>query len=155
MKLLVQPGDGVSPIVKAINGAKSTVEVLIFRFDRVEVENALVKAVERGVAVHALIAYKNKGGEKGLRSLEMRLLAAGVTVSRTDDDLVRYHGKMMIVDARELYLIGFNFTNLDIERSRSFGIVTDEPKLVKEAVALFHADSRRVPYTPEIDTFVV
>src|SRR5580704_1500768 len=155
MKLLIQPGDGVAPLVKGINDAKSTVEVLIFRFDRVEIENALVKAVSRGVAVRALIAYTNRGGERNLRALEMRLLAAGVTVSRTDDDLVRYHGKMMIVDGHDLYLMAFNFTNLDIERSRSFAVVTDDKETVQEGIRLFDADSKRLPYTPEIDNFVV
>jgi len=154
-KLLVQPGDGVEPLVKAIQDAKETVDILIFRFDRVEVEKALVKAVSRGVAVRALIAYTNRGGEKGLRALEMRLLAAGVTVSRTDDDLIRYHGKMMIVDARILYLLGFNFTHLDIERSRSFGLITDDRKIVAEAIRLFDADSKRAPYEPQMDDFVV
>ncbi len=74
IKLLVQPGDGVEPLVKAIQDAKSTLDVLIFRFDRAEIESALVKAVSRGVAVRALIAYTNRGGEKGLRALEMRPL---------------------------------------------------------------------------------
>jgi hypothetical protein len=39
---------------------------------------------------------------------------------------VRYHGKMMIVDRKEVYILGFNFTHLDIDRSRSFGIVTTQ-----------------------------
>ena len=82
VKLLVQPGDSVTPLVRAINGAKSSVEILIFRFDRGEMERALVRAAERGVFVHALIAYTNRGGEKHLRDLEMRLLAAGVTVAK-------------------------------------------------------------------------
>src|SRR6185312_7066322 len=125
------------------------------RFDRVEIENALLKSIERGVAVRALIAYTNRGGEKGLRSLEMRLLAAGVTVTRTDDDLIRYHGKMMIVDERDLYVMGFNFTNLDIERSRSFGVFTDDSKIVKEAMKLFEADSKRQEYEAGLDTLVV
>ena len=60
----------------------------------------------------------------------MRLLGAGVTVARTADDLVRYHGKMMIVDARELYLMAFNLTNLDIERSRSFAVITEDKEIV-------------------------
>ncbi len=154
-KLLVQPGDGVEPLVKAIQEAKHTLDVLIFRFDRAEIESALVKAVSRGVAVRALIAYTNRGGEKGLRALEMRLLAAGVTVSRTDDDLIRYHGKMMIVDGKVLFLLAFNFTHLDIDRSRSFGLITDEKKIVAEALRLFDADSKRVQYEPETDVFVV
>ena len=76
----------------------------------------------------------------------MRLLAAGVTVARTADDLVRYHGKLMIVDRQELYLLAFNCTSADIERSRSFGIVTRSPALVREAARLFEADAERHPY---------
>ena len=155
MKLLVQPGDGIAPLVKGINDAEKTIQILIFRFDRVEIENALIKAVSRGVDVRALIAYTNRGGEKSLRALEMRLLAAGVTVARTDDDLVRYHGKMLIVDHSELFLMAFNFTMLDIERSRSFAIVTDNKEIVQEAVKLFNADSKRTTYTSGMDTFVV
>jgi phosphatidylserine/phosphatidylglycerophosphate/cardiolipin synthase-like enzyme len=142
-------------LLKAINSAKKSVEIFIFRFDRCEIEKALASAVSRGVQVHALIAYTNRGGEIHLRELEMRLLAAGVTVSRTDNDLVRYHGKLMIVDRRQLFLLAFNFTWLDTERSRSFGIVTANRKHVQEAVRLFEADSQRHPYTPASATFLV
>jgi len=155
MKLLVQPGDGVLPLVQAINNAKKSVEIVIFRFDRSEVAKALAGAVSRGVFVHALIAYTNRGGERNLRELEMELLDAGVTVARTADDLARYHSKYMIIDRRELWLLSFNFTYLDIEHSRSFGLVADNPKLVQEAVKLFEADTKRQPYSAGLATFVV
>lgn len=155
MKLLVQPGDGVAPLVDAINGAKSRVEIAIFRFDRAEIEKALANAAARGVFVHALIAYTNRGGERNLRKLEMRLLEAGITVARTSDDLVRYHDKFLIVDRRELFLLSFNFTHLDIDHSRCFGLVTTNSKLVAEAVKLFEADTKRQPYVPGLPTFVV
>jgi phosphatidylserine/phosphatidylglycerophosphate/cardiolipin synthase-like enzyme len=92
---------------------------------------------------------------QNLRDLEMRLLAAGVTVSRSDNDLVRYHGKLMIVDRRVLFLLAFNYTWLDMERSRSFGIVTTNKKHVDEAAKLFDADTTRRPYTAGSATFVV
>src|SRR5712691_1514074 len=133
VRSLVQPGDGIMPLVKGINSAKKSVEILIFRFDRTEIERALANAVSRGVLVHALIAYTNRGGEKNLRALEMRLLAAGVTVARTADVLLRYHGKMVVIDSRDLYLLAFNFTYADMDRSRSFGVVTRDRKLVQEA----------------------
>ncbi len=101
MRLLIQPEDGVLPIVKGISGAKKSVEIVIFRFDQREIERALGNAVSRGVSVHALIASTNSSGEENLRMLELRLLAAGVTVARTANDLVRYHGKLMIIDRRE------------------------------------------------------
>src|SRR5215831_1305704 len=93
VKLLVQPADGTMPLVKGINGAKKSIEIVIFRFDQGEIEQALARAVNRGVFVHALIAYTNRGGEANLRKLETRMLAAGVTVARTSDDLARYHYK--------------------------------------------------------------
>ena len=155
MKLLLQPDDGVLPVVDAINKAKHRVEIVIFRFDRSEIEKALAGAVSRGVFVHALIAFTNRGGEKELRRLEMRLLAAGVTVARTSHDLARYHSKFLIIDRRELYLLAFNFTHLDIDHSRSFGLVIRNAKVVQEAVRLFEADVKRQTYTGGLPAFVV
>jgi phosphatidylserine/phosphatidylglycerophosphate/cardiolipin synthase-like enzyme len=155
MKLIVQPDAGVAPIVTAIKQARKSVDVLIFRLDRLEIARALEAAVARGVRVRALTAHQNRGGTKVLRKLEMDLLEAGVTVSRTADDLVRYHGKMMIVDGRILHIYGFNFTRLDMEKSRSFGIVTKNHKLVNEAMKLFEADFERQPYTSGYPRFVV
>src|SRR6185295_11793084 len=104
MKLLVQPEDGVFPVLKAINKARRSIDMHIFRLDQKEIEKAL--------------------GAKGLRKLEQRLLDASATISRTDSDLLRYHGKMMIVDGVWLYVFAFNFTRLDIDGSRSLGIAT-------------------------------
>jgi cardiolipin synthase len=155
MEVIVQPEAGVAPILAAIKQARKSLDIVIFRLDRRDVANALRTAVTRGVSVRALIAHTNHGGEKGLRKLEMDLLEGGITVSRTADDLVRYHGKMMIVDARALHLYGFNFTSLDITKSRSFGVVTANKRLVLEASRLFAADFDRQPYTARHDRFIV
>ncbi len=130
-------------------------DIVIFRFDRAELEGALKAAVGRGISVCALIAYANRGGEKSLRKLEMRLLGAGIAVSRTADDLARYHDKMLIIDRRVLYALSFNFTHLDIDHSRGFGIVTRKASLVREALKLFEADVARKPYEAGVDNFVV
>jgi cardiolipin synthase A/B len=155
VKLLIQPEDGVAPLVAAIKKAKKQIDIVVFRFDRAELEGALKDAAERGVSVTALIAYANQGGEKSLRKLEMRLLEAGVTVSRTADDLVRYHDKLLIIDRRVLYVLSFNFTHLDIDHSRGFGIVTRKNKLVQEALKLLKADNERTRYEAGCDGFVV
>ena len=154
MKLITQPDDGLAPVLKAVRKAKKAIDIVIFRFDLSELEEALEAAVARNVVVRALIAHTNRGGEKTLRKLEMRLLKAGVIVARTADDLPRYHGKMMIADG-VLYVLGFNFTRLDIVKSRSFGVVTRDKKLVKEALALFEADTVRQPYVPAHPRLVV
>lgn len=147
MKLIVQPEDGVGPLLAAIQKAKKSVDIVIFRFDRPELEKGFEAAVKRGVVVRTLIAHTNRSGEKNLRKLELRLLAAGITVARTADDLIRYHDKFMVIDRATAYVLGFNYTRLDIDRSRSFGIVSKNRKLVQEALRLFEADATRQPYT--------
>ena len=148
VRLLVEPEDGISALIHGIDAAKKSVDILIFRFDHREVEQALLRAAGRGVRVRALIACTNRGGEKNLRALEMRLLGAGIIVARSADNLARYHGKMIIVDERKLYVLAFNFTYLDIEHSRSFGVILEDRKLVREAMKLFESDVLRQPYAP-------
>jgi cardiolipin synthase A/B len=154
VKLIIQPDDGLMPLLKAIRRARKTIDIVIFRFDQVDLEQALEAAVTRGVTVRALIAHTNRGGEKSLRRLEVRLLDAGVTVTRTADDFPRYHGKLLVVDDA-LYVFGFNYTRLDIEKSRSFGVMTRDKRLVKEAGSLFDADCARQPYSPGCPRLVV
>ena len=154
MKLIIQPDAGVGPIIRAIHAARKRIDIFIFRIDRDDIEKALTAAVQRGVAVRALIAHTNRGGEARLRKLEQRLLAAGVLVSRTSDDLVRYHAKYMIADS-VLHLFGFNFTKLDIDRSRSFAISTRDVKAVSEATKLFESDITRQPLSPGRSNLVI
>ncbi|MDP8989987.1 MAG: phospholipase D-like domain-containing protein [Acidobacteriota bacterium] len=142
----MEPEDGIQALIHGMDTAKKSVDILIFRFDHREVEQALLRAAGRGVRVRALIAYTNRGGEKNLRALELRLLGAGIIVARSADNLARYHGKMIIIDERKLYILAFNFTYLDIEHSRSFGVILEDRKLVREAMKLFESDVLRQPY---------
>ncbi|HKS67162.1 MAG TPA: phospholipase D-like domain-containing protein [Candidatus Acidoferrales bacterium] len=155
MKLIVEPNDGVAPLVSAIRKATKTIEIAIFRFDYRAIEAELQAAAARAVKVIVLIASVNRGGVESLRKLELRCLAAGLSVGRTNDDLVRYHDKFIIIDRRTLYLLSFNFTRIDIERSRGFGIVTRNAQWVQEAAALFEADRWRRRFTPRSNRFVV
>src|SRR5215475_12052418 len=139
----------------AIARAKKSVEIVIFRMDRKQIEDAIRAAAARGVFVRALVAFANRGGEQQLRRLETRFLDAGVTVTRTSDDLVRYHAKMMIIDRKRLYVLSYNYTTVDIEHSRGFAVVTQNKTLVQEAVRLFEADTKRHPYTAQLSNFLV
>jgi len=155
VKVIVEPNDGVAPLVSAIRNAKKSVEIVIFRFDHRDIEAALKAAVGRGVKVTALTGYTNRGGEAKLRQLEMRFLDAGIIVARSADDLTRYHDKLLIIDRRVLYMLSFNYTHVDIDHSRGFGIVTRNAEWVQEAGKLLEADSMRCAYEPGLDSFVV
>lgn len=154
MKLITQPEAGIRPLLAAVRRARKTIDIVIFRFDLKDLEQELEAAVKRGVAVRALIAHTNRGGESTLRKLEQRLLKAGVTVCRTNDDLVRYHGKVLTIDRRRTYILGFNYTAQDI-RSRSFGVQVRDRRMVKEILRLFESDVNRTDYMPRHRDLVV
>jgi len=154
VKLITQPEAGTRPLLAAVRRARKTIDIVIFRFDLKDLEQELEAAVKRGVAVRALIAHTNRGGESTLRKLEQRLLKAGVTVCRTNDDLVRYHGKVLTIDRRRTYILGFNYTAQDI-RSRSFGVQVRDRRMVKEILRLFESDVNRTDYIPRNRDLVV
>jgi phosphatidylserine/phosphatidylglycerophosphate/cardiolipin synthase-like enzyme len=155
MQVIIQPRDGIEPFLAGIRQAEESVEVILYRLDRLEIEQELVVAAARGVHVHALVTYTNKEDLKEIRKLERRLAERGVKVTRTAEDLVRYHTKMMIIDRRTLYLLTFNFTFLDIHHSRSFGVITDKHNLIAEAVRLFEADVDGQSNRVEAEHFVI
>ena len=154
MRLITQPDEGIAPLLAAVKWARRRLVIVIFRFDLDELEDALEAAVKRGVEVLALIAHTNKGGEQRLRKLEQRMLKKGVTVCRTNDDMVRYHGKLLIVDRSAAYILGFNFTADDLQ-SRSFGVVSKSSRVIKELQRLFDSDANRTDYTPRVRDLVV
>jgi phosphatidylserine/phosphatidylglycerophosphate/cardiolipin synthase-like enzyme len=155
MNLILLPVDGLARVVRAIRKAKKSIRVTIFRCDLSEIEKALADAVARGVSVHALIAENNRTGEKALRKLELRLLEGGITVSRSSDDLVRYHNKMLIIDEQILFVFGFNFTKQDLSKRRSMGVLTRKRKLVTEALTLFEADATRQAFASTAPDLVI
>jgi cardiolipin synthase A/B len=148
MRVIIQPRDGIEPLIEGIGQAKTSVEIIIYRLDRLEIEQALIEAAARGVLVHALITYTNKDDLQEIKRFEKRLTECGVQVTRTAEKLVRYHCKMMIVDRRRLFLLTFNFTFLDIYHSRAFGVITEDPALVDEAIHLFEVDAQKTTHTP-------
>jgi phosphatidylserine/phosphatidylglycerophosphate/cardiolipin synthase-like enzyme len=155
MNLIVQPNDGLTPILSAIKKAKTSIDLMIFRFDNPDLQKALEQAVLRGIKVHALIAHQAAGGGKVLRKLELELLAAGITVSRTGDEFVRYHDKLLIVDREAAFILAFNWTKLDILKSRSLGVSTKNSRILHDAIGCFEADATRQPFAAGSDTFVV
>jgi phosphatidylserine/phosphatidylglycerophosphate/cardiolipin synthase-like enzyme len=155
MELIVQPEDGLAPLLKAVKQAKQRIDVVIFRFDVSELEEALEAAVKRGVVVRALVAHTNTKGEKKLRALEHRLLGHGVTVDRTDDELVRYHGKLLVIDNRRAFILGFNYTKIDIRKSRSFGVMVTAKRVVQQIQQLIAADSARQNFEGALPSLVI
>jgi phosphatidylserine/phosphatidylglycerophosphate/cardiolipin synthase-like enzyme len=63
-------------------------------------------------------------------------------------------GKLMVVDGRAAYVLGFNFTSADL-KSRSFGVIVKSRRIVKELARLFESDANRIDYAPLVRDLVI
>ncbi len=78
-----------------------------------------------------------------------------MTIDRTDDDLVRYHGKVLVIDNRRAFVLGFNYTCQDIRESRSFGVMTAQKRVVAQIQQLIAADSTRNTFEGALPNLVI
>jgi phosphatidylserine/phosphatidylglycerophosphate/cardiolipin synthase-like enzyme len=115
--IIVQPDDGLAPLLGAISGAQKALDVIIFRLDLKEIEKALEAAVARGVTVRALIAHTHKGPE-GLR----------------------LHVRAMIRDGDTVFVGSQSLRALELDARREVGLIVRDSAVVKRLQETFEED---------------
>jgi phosphatidylserine/phosphatidylglycerophosphate/cardiolipin synthase-like enzyme len=86
--------------------------------------------------------------------LRIPIAAARRTCASSNSASWRNHGKLLTVDNRRTYILGFNYTAQDLA-SRSFGIQVGAHRVVKEILRLFESDANRTDYTPRNRDLVI
>ncbi len=151
VSLIVQPGDSFFPIVDAIDSATLSIKMTIFRMDDPIVVDALKNAVGRKINVQIIVATDSKGWVKKNRKLAEDLTRLGISVKAiksTDDQIKRFHYKMMTVDNRLSFVLTFNPTRKNLHYARDFGVLIRDERITTELNRLFDADWRRDMFLP-------
>lgn len=151
VSLIVQPGDSFFPIVEAIDSARSSIDITIFRMDDPVIQKAMLEAVARGVRVRALIAASPRGWEKQNKKILRDLGRAGVETKRplADSKKQRYHYKILVVDRELSLVLTFNPTRENLHYTRDYGVVVHDTAIASELRRLFDADWNDKPFEPE------
>ena len=151
LSLIVQPGDSFFPIVDAIDSAKRSIKMTIFRMDDPIVRDAMRFAVTRGVIVQALVAPTSKGWTAKNKKLMDNLSGLGVEVRvprQRKEKIRRYHYKMMMIDDELSMILTFNPTQHNLHYARDFGLLIHDHEITTELNRLFDADWRGDSYKP-------
>ena len=136
-------------ILEVICRAKREIALSLFRCNDAAVFAAITDAVRRGVAVHALVTSRAKGGQKKLKKLWDALEQTGATVSPYNDPVVKYHAKYVIADDGPAVVASCNFTRKCFSATCDAVVVTHDTTVVAGLSELFRADrdGRRAPDT--------
>lgn len=151
LALIVQPGDSFFPIVDAIDGAKTSIRMTIFRMNDPIVREAMTYAVSRGVHVQALVAPASKGWTKKNKKLAEELAKVGIEVRvprARKEKIKRYHYKIMTIDDQSSLILTFNPTQKNLHYARDFGLLIKDPEIATELSRLFDADWSGATFKP-------
>lgn len=140
VSLIVEPDDTRAPIVDAISGAKSTVDLVIYELDDTEIERVLCNTHAKGVVVRVLIENVNMYGKRPNQRAYDALESCGVAVKWAPSNFALVHQKTLITDDTTAIIMTFNLVSKYYASSRDFGIVTIDPKDVAATAATFDTD---------------
>ena len=145
LSLIVEPRDGMAPVLSLINNATTTVDLVMYELTDTDIEKALVTAKSRGLTVRVLL---NKGyyGAQSASSKAPANQAAydylqnnGVSVRWTPSTFSLTHEKLLIADGDAL-IMGFNLTPAYYPTSRDFAVNNSDANDVSALEKVFNAD---------------
>jgi phosphatidylserine/phosphatidylglycerophosphate/cardiolipin synthase-like enzyme len=150
--LIVQPDEGAAPIVGLIDGARRTLLVKQFTLTDPDVLAALERAHRRRVAVRVMLNPHRSGGDRANDESHAQLRKAGMRVEWTNPAFPVTHEKSIAVDGEKALIATFNLCTKYFTETRDYGIVSSDPRQVKQVVAGFEADWRRRSFTPDAES---
>ncbi len=151
--LLVEPGAGITPLVNAIKGAKTSVHMTMYLLTSDTVINALISQKQAGKEVKVVLNAQFPTGGNQNSQVYTQLLNAGVSVVYAPSQFTYTHEKCVVIDKKEAWIMTMNATNSS-PGNREYLAIDDNAADVAEAEAIFEADYAHTAITPTGDLVV-
>ena len=140
IRIVTAVADRRNVILDVIRQAEREIALSLFRCNDDLVFAALADAVQRGVAVRALVTSRAKGGPKKLQKLWDRLLQTGASIWAHNDPVVKYHAKYLIADDGPAVVGSCNFTKKCFTSTCDALVVTHDAAVISGLRELMSAD---------------
>jgi phosphatidylserine/phosphatidylglycerophosphate/cardiolipin synthase-like enzyme len=148
-RLIVEPDDGIEPVLGLIASARRSLRTVQFTLDDPRFVAAVVDAHRRKVAVYVLLNPQKTSGERANDGTYRDLGRAGVAVEWTHPRFPVTHQKAIVIDDERALIATFNLNAKYFGETRDHGLVTDDAAQVHAIVQAFEADWRRKPFHPD------
>jgi phosphatidylserine/phosphatidylglycerophosphate/cardiolipin synthase-like enzyme len=141
LSLIVEPDDGMAPVLNVIIGAKTSVDLVMYELDDAQIESALIADKKRGVAVRVILSGGYNGASSTMNVAEYDLLTAnGVSVRWSPSYFALTHEKSLVVDGSRALIMTFNLVSKYYATGRDFGIVDSDPRDIAAMESTFNDD---------------
>ena len=150
-RLLVMPDDGAAAVVELIDQAREQLLLKQFKLQSEAVEQALQRAIGRGVQVRVMLNPHTSGGDRWNDEAFALLQSWGVAVQWTSESFPVTHEKSMVIDRSAALVATFNLADKYFNETRDYGVVSHDPLVVEQVIAGFEADWNRQFFEPRLD----
>lgn len=153
--LLVMPDDGVESVVALIDQAREQLLLKQFKIQSDAIEQALLRAHQRGVTVRVMLNPHTSGGDRWNDEAHDRLNSWGIKAIWTSEAFPVTHEKSLVVDGALALIATFNLADKYFTETRDYGVVTYAAPVVAQVIAGFEADWYRQFFQPDLGTGLV
>lgn len=146
--LIVQPDDGIAPVLQFLGTAAREILVKQFTFDHPAILAEVLAQHRRGVTVRVMLNGAKSTGERINDQTFATLEAAGIAVAWSCPDFVVTHEKSIIVDRQRLLLATFNLMEKYFTHTRDYGLIVADLDAATQLGACFDSDWDRAVFEP-------
>jgi phosphatidylserine/phosphatidylglycerophosphate/cardiolipin synthase-like enzyme len=146
--LIVQPDDGIAPVLRTLEEAKHSLDIKMFQFTDPVLIEAVIAAHKRGIKVRVMLNPSRFTGEHDNDEAFELFRNAKVPVKETNPKYPITHEKSMVVDGKQAFIMSLNWAPKYFGLTRDYGLVTNDPEEVAEVAGCFQADWDRIDFTP-------
>jgi cardiolipin synthase len=140
--LITEPDAGITPVLSMIEGASSSVDLVMYELEDTDVEHALAADEKRGIKVQVLLngGYYGKKESTDNDTAYQYFLQNNVSVKWTPSYFALTHQKTLIVDGTAAMIMTMNLTPQYYASSREFIVVDSDSADVSAIEAAFDTD---------------
>jgi cardiolipin synthase len=138
--LIVEPDDGVEPVLQFINSAENSLLIKQFTFTEPKLIAAVIGRKKAGVDVRVMLNAKRSGGDRANDETYEQFLGAGIAVQWASSKFYVTHEKSVVVDEKAALVATFNLCDKYFTLTRDYGVITYNPLHVAQIVEVFNAD---------------
>ncbi len=144
--LTVEPDQGMGPVYQAIDGARHSIDLVMYELEDTTAVNDLIQAKDRGVSVRVILDQAYAKSQNG--SAYAALTGQGVDVHWSSTQVDITHQKTLIVDQDEALVMTGNLTSQYYASTRDFILTDTDARDVAAIEAVFGADFANTAVQP-------
>jgi phosphatidylserine/phosphatidylglycerophosphate/cardiolipin synthase-like enzyme len=150
-QLIVEPDDGLEPVLAFISSAQSLLLIKQFTFTEPSLVGAVIDRHNAGVDVRVMLNAQRSGGDRANDETYEQFRHAGVDVQWSNPKFYVTHEKSIVVDGKVAMVATYNLMIKYFTLTRDYGIITRDPLHVQQIIDVFDADWDHRDFTPAED----